>query len=464
MGERIGVAAEDGPDDVGVGRLVSRLRAAGADVRDLLFLTNKTTSARGWSPDVLADQVQSSGESGPPPRPATAPAPAPAPALSRRPSEGAFPRRSLPTVNRTLPRTIEALSTPALLLDIEALDANLRRMQDRAEELGVRLRPHIKTHKCIEIADRQRRLGAHGITVSTLEEAERFAAHGFEDQTWAFPVVLSRLDQAAGLADRIRLGITVDSAEAVDALERTGRPFRVWIEVDCGYGRSGVDPGSEAAVALASRIRGSRSLTLAGLLTHSGHAYKADSPARIAAIAEQERLVMVGLGARLRASGVDPGELSVGSTPAMSLADSLDGVDEARPGNYALYDYTQFRLGSCRLEDCALTVLATVVSVSHDGARCVTDAGALALSKDLGSDQPPHFGRVYREPDGSELDPDARVTSVSQEHGTLSRGRPIGSRVRILANHSCLTVACFDRFAVVHGTEVLDSWKIWRTR
>ncbi len=367
-------------------------------------------------------------------------------------------------MNPTAPRTIDSLSTPALLLDIDALETNLAGMQARAEALGVRLRPHIKTHKCLEIAERQRRLGARGITVSTLEEAERFAAHGFEDQTWAFPVALSRLDQAAALAERIRLGITVDSAEAVDALERTGHPFRIWIEVDCGYGRTGVDPGAEATRFLAGRIQGSPSLTLAGLLTHSGHAYHAESPARVAAIAEEERRIMVELGERLRASGIDPGELSVGSTPAMSLAASLDGIDEARPGNYALYDYTQLRLGSCRLEDCALTVLATVVSVSHDGARCVTDAGALALSKDLGPDRPPHYGRVYREPDASDLDPEARVTSVSQEHGTLSRGRPIGSRVRILANHSCLTVACFDRFAVVHGTEVLESWKIWRTR
>jgi len=358
--------------------------------------------------------------------------------------------------------TLYDLPTPSLLLDLDRLEANLAFMRDRAAALGVRLRPHVKTHKCVEIARMQRSAGATGITVSTLEEARVFADEGFPDITWAFPLNLTRVDEAAELADVV--GVTVDSDEAVDALESAGRPFSVWLEVDCGYGRTGVDPSSDRGLALARRISDSASLRLAGCLTHSGHAYHAASPQRIVEIAEQERLVMVELAARLDREGVDPGILSVGSTPAMSLARSLEGVDEARPGNYALYDYTQTRLGTCGAERCALTVLSTVVSSTPSAARSVSDAGALVLSKDLGPDAPPHYGRLFRDVDDLTLDDAARVTSVSQEHAILSDCRPVGTRVRILPNHACLTVAQFDHFTVVRGNQVMDRWKIWRNR
>ena len=359
-------------------------------------------------------------------------------------------------------RTLEELRTPALLLDLDRLESNLELMRGRAEELGVRLRPHIKTHKCLEIARMQRTAGAAGITVSTLEEARVFARDGFTDITWAFPLNVTRMDEVSAFGDF--LGVTVESDEAIDALESERRPFAVWLEVDCGYGRTGVDPRSERALALARRIADSDGLRLAGCLTHSGHAYHADSPGRIVEIAEQERTVMVELGGRLRDAGVDPGVLSVGSTPAMSLARSLDGVDEARPGNYALYDYTQTRLGACAADRPAVTVLSTVVSTSPAAGRSVSDAGALALSKDTGPDSPPHYGLVYGDLEDPVPDGETRVVSVSQEHAILSGARPVGSRVRILPNHSCLTVAQFDHFTVVRGNRVMDRWKIWRAR
>lgn len=358
--------------------------------------------------------------------------------------------------------SLEDLATPALLLDLDRLEANLEFMRGRAESLGVRLRPHIKTHKCLEIARMQRTAGAAGITVSTLEEARVFAREGFDDITWAFPLNPGRMAEVTALSDV--LGVTVESTEAVEALEDARHPFAVWLEVDCGYGRTGVDPRSELALALAHRIAGSRHLRLAGCLTHSGHAYHADSPERIVEIAEEERRVMVEFGARLREAGVGPGVLSVGSTPAMSLARSLEGVDEARPGNYALYDYTQARLGACDLERPAVTVLSTVISSRPAAGRSVSDAGALVLSKDLGPDSPPHYGRVYGDLDDPLPDGETRVVSVSQEHAILSAARPVGSRVRILPNHACLTVAQFDHFTVVRGNRVTDRWKIWRAR
>jgi D-serine deaminase-like pyridoxal phosphate-dependent protein len=358
------------------------------------------------------------------------------------------------------------LPTPALLLDLDRLEANLARMAARAAALGVTLRPHVKTHKCLEIGERQRALGARGITVSTLHEARVFAEHGFDDITWAFPVILSRLEEARAVSARAALGLTVDGPEALAALERFGHPFPVWLKVDCGYHRAGVDPGSDRALELARSIHGSSTLRFAGILTHSGHAYHAVGDAARAAVAEEERHVMVDFAARLRAAGVAVPCVSVGSTPAMTAAARLDGVDEARPGNYAFYDYTQSVLGSCGVGDCAVTVLASVVSSQPGGHHSVVDAGALALSKDTGPEHgpPATMGQLFADYGRGTLHAERRVVSLSQEHGIVNARLPVGERVRILPHHSCLTVACFDEYCVARGDEVVDRWKIWRGR
>lgn len=442
--ERLRISGENGAHDIAIPRLITGNSPLRADPGDVLLFSNKTTSKLGASPE-------RNGRSGP------------HGSLAELRGQD-YLRRMSPPLEPIRSRTLEDLPTPALLLDADILEGNLRSMQERADSLGVRLRPHIKTHKCLEIGRRQRELGGRGITVSTLEEAWIFSADGFDDITWAFPLNPSRIEEVRALAEKIGLGITVDDEAAVQALEDAGRPFRVWLKVDCGYGRAGVDPSGERAVGLARRIADSSRLELAGCLTHSGHAYRASNAEEARRIAESERRTMVEFGQRLRAAGVSPGTLSVGSTPAMSRVVSLDGVDEARPGNYALYDYTQVRLGSCETVSCAVSVLATVVSARPGADRCVTDAGALVLSKDMGPDSPAHYGRPFRDPAARELDPDSRVVGVSQEHGVLSGSRRVGEKVRILPNHSCLTVAQFDHFTVLKGNQVMDFWKIWRAR
>jgi D-serine deaminase-like pyridoxal phosphate-dependent protein len=359
---------------------------------------------------------------------------------------------------------VSDLPTPALLLDLDVLETNLERMQRRSEALSVRLRPHMKTHKCLEVGRLQRALGASGITVSTLEEAWAFAEDGFDDITWAFPLNPSRIPEIQRLRATTDLAVTIDSEMALDALRAVGDGIGVWLEVDCGYGRTGVDPAEPRSVELARRIAEAPGLSFRGCLTHAGHAYHADSPAQIASIAEEERRVMVDFGARLRAAGVECSTLSVGSTPGMSLVRSLSGIHEARPGNYALFDYAQTRLGACETTDCAVSVLSTVVSSRPDRHRSVSDAGALVMSKDLGPDDPPHFGRLLVGLSGHELDSDARIVSVSQEHATISSPLAPGSRIRVLPNHSCLTVAQFDHFTVVRGETVVDRWRILRQR
>jgi D-serine deaminase-like pyridoxal phosphate-dependent protein len=359
---------------------------------------------------------------------------------------------------------LDDLPTPALLLDLDRLERNLQSMADRCRRLGVALRPHLKTHKCVEVAERQRALGASGVTVSTLYEAHVFADHGFTDITWAFPVPLGRIAEARRLAERITLRLFVDGPEGLDALEASGFPFHVWLKIDCGYHRAGLDPTATATIALARRLARCATLRFDGLATHSGHAYNEVGCERIRAVAESERRSVADLRGRLAAEGIGV-FASVGSTPAMSCVERLDGVQEARPGNYAFYDAMQIALGACRPADPAVTVLASVVSSQPGATHCVVDAGALALSKDAGHPgSAPAMGRIYGDYAAGHLRDDAFLTALSQEHGKVSTRLPVGTRVRILPNHSCLTAACFDEYHVVRGAVVGDRWQIWRGR
>lgn len=379
--------------------------------------------------------------------------------------------------------------TPCLVLDLDVLERNLRRMALRLRRLGVRLRPHVKTHKCLEICETQAELGGPGFTVSTLDEARILMQDGrFTDLLWAYPVIPSRLDQVVETA---RLGpagsvlrLVVDSAEAVDLLERRVAPklpaTHVWLEVAAGYARSGVDPTSEESLLLARRIADSQFLTFNGILSHSGHAYARPGRDALLDAAEEERTAMAAFAERLRDAGIEVPRVSVGSTPAMSVAhelpDGLEGVTEARPGNYCFFDYTQVLLGSCTVEECALTVLSTVISSQPgagapgdrgEGDRSVIDAGALQLSKDAGPSwiDPPGYGRIFREPafsaDSRELRDDACIVSLSQEHGVVDARLPYGSRLRVLPNHSCLVVPHFRQYVVVRGDRIVDRGEIW---
>lgn len=355
---------------------------------------------------------------------------------------------------------LSELPTPALIVDLDTLESNISSMAERARQLGVSLRPHVKTHKCVEVGRLQVEAGARGITVATLYEAEVFADAGFDDITWAFPLILSRVPQAQALAERVDLGVVVDSLEAVRALAATKVRFKAWIKVDCGYGRAGVDPAAGVAERLIGAIE-NEGLRFAGLLSHSGDAYDHDTLEGRAAAAEQERRVQVGLAERLRVGGLEVPALSVGSTPSMTAVGDLTGITEARPGNYAYFDLTQVRLGSCAVSDCALTVVSSVVSSSRKHA--IVDAGALTLSKDSGV-PPATMGAIYADYDAGILSDDLQLVSLSQEHGKLSRSRAVGTRLRILPNHSSLTAACFRECYAVRGQHVVDRWRVWSGR
>ena len=359
------------------------------------------------------------------------------------------------------------VETPALLLYRDVMERNLAQMAARAKKLGVALRPHIKTHKCLELGRRQAAHGASGITVSTLFEAEAFARDGFTDLTWAFPLDRTHLPHVQRIVERgATLRVVVDDLDTARTLAGSG--LHVWLKVDCGYHRAGVDPSSRYGLEVARELGAERGLAFDGILSHSGHAYRTRNQEEAAQVAEQERQVMVWFADLLRKDGLPVRGVSVGSTPAIVAAKDLTGVTEARPGNYIFYDRTMVQIGCCKPRDVAVTVLATVVSHQPGASHFVVDAGALSLSKDLG---PTHLGLepVYGEVKGH---PELKVGSVSQEHGVIRAAAPaaiegkfkVGQQIEIIPNHSCLTEAHFDEYAVVQGDRIMDRWHIERGR
>jgi D-serine deaminase-like pyridoxal phosphate-dependent protein len=318
-------------------------------------------------------------------------------------------------------------------------------------------------------------VGGHfgGITVSTLAEAKFFAAAGFRDITYAFPLPVPQLPEIAEFSRSLeRLNLLLDHEKTLKELEAFASArrmrFSVFLKVDCGDHRAGVDPAGEEGMKLAQELSRSSHVEFCGILTHAGHSYGCRDRDEIRLIAREERDVMARFARKLRDARIEVPVISIGSTPTMSLADNLEGITEVRPGNYVFYDATQAAIGSCTLEDAAFSVLATVVGHYPLQNKLIINAGALALSKD---DGPRHVDRdcgygVMCSPDGARRYPELRLFALSQEHGQVHGTRPldfsdypIGCNLRIIPNHSCLASAMYDHYTVLRGSQIVDDWK-----
>ena len=366
---------------------------------------------------------------------------------------------------------LETLKTPSLVLDVAKVKRNAARMTQRIRQFGADLRPHIKTHKCIEVARIQTAGHSGAVTVSTLAEARAFAANGFSKITYAIPIEPGKFAEAIELSRDCELSLITDDLEVPDQLNTAAEQANVhldlFLKVDCGYHRCGVEPADRAATDIPHRIFNASNLRFAGILTHAGHSYNCQTKAEVLALAKHERDVMAGFAETLRQEVGEVPIVSIGSTPTITSVDHLDGIDEVRPGNYVFFDAFQATLGSCSFEDCALTVLASVVHRDRARRKVIIDAGAIALSKDRGPvalNPDCGYGRVL---DLLGEDLNLTVSEMSQEHGvvmvkdenTFDRLR-VGSRVRVLANHSCLTAAQHSYYNVIEGENVVDHWKI----
>nr|BCX01084.1 MAG: metal-activated pyridoxal enzyme [Bacteroidota bacterium] len=373
-------------------------------------------------------------------------------------------------------RTIFDLPTPALLVDITRLERNLQRMQARADRAGVRLRPHGKTHKCPEIARRQLNRGAVGLTVATIREAEVFSEHGVEDITIAVPLVgRPAYERLVPLLDRARIRVLVDTLEGAELLSdffrARGRRIPVLMEVDTGYGRTGVRWDNPEAVTLYERLLELPGLEVQGLLTHAGQSYRGGTDrassrehARKTSLEERDRIqTLAGL---LRLRGFPVSEISIGSTPTAVHFEPAGqpAVTEIRPGNYVFFDAMQVALGSCELDEVALSVLATVISRHEepDGVRLYIDAGKKALTTDT---HPLLTGYgIVADPETAYPYPDTVLYALSEEHGWVRAPRHsslrVGSRVRIFPVHACVLPPLFDSFFVEENLRVCERWPI----
>ncbi|MCY7378472.1 MAG: alanine racemase [Gemmatimonadaceae bacterium] len=362
-----------------------------------------------------------------------------------------------PVIDR--PRSLDTIETPAVIVDLDRMERNLDAAGRYAAAHNLALRPHVKTHKAPVVAEAQLARGARGLTCATPFEAEVMSAV-CDDILVAYPPIgAPRARRVASLPPRVRVTVALDSVHAVDEIAAAARAARrtvhVYVELDLGMHRVGV-PGLADAVALAARVQAAQGLEFDGIAFYPGHVrepvMEQDSKLRVLGDALEHAL------ARFDAAGMTPRVVSGGSTPTLWRTHELPGVTEFRPGTYVYNDRTTAAIGACTLDDCALTVLATVVSTAVPG-QAVIDAGTKSLGREpvRGADGE-GFGQLLEHPD-------VVVTRLSEEHGVLdlarSSWRPVvGERVRIVPNHVCIVVHLYDLVFGTRGDAVVSCWPV----
>ena len=373
--------------------------------------------------------------------------------------------------------TLFDLGTPSLILNRTRLRRNIERMSAACARNKVSLRPHMKTAKSIDVARLVLQNQDQRIAVSTLKEAEYFAAHGIKDIQYAVTVLPNKL---ARVAEIQKSGATVTLATDNAAMTQTladkaaelGAHFQLQVEIDSGENRAGIYPQDPQLSTIGQIIEASPYLTFAGILGHAGHSYKCTSVSEIRHVAELERRTAVKAAEHIRKMGITCPSVSIGSTPTALHAAHLDGITEVRTGVYQFGDMYQAQIGTCTVDDLAVSVLTEVTGQRPELKRLLVDAGALALSKDRSTQSAPKdigFG-LLGDVNGHVISPELHISKVFQEHGVVEVSDPsaldkfpLCSRLRIFPNHICLTAAAFDRYYVVDdeigdGTEIVAEW------
>ena len=355
------------------------------------------------------------------------------------------------------PTARATIDTPALIVDLDRVDAAIGRMAAIMRDRAVALRPHAKTHKSIEIGRRQVAAGAAGLTLGTIGEAEVFADGGLDDLFIAYPLVPlgPKAGRLRALATRARLRLGVDSAAGAravaDALGADRGGVRLLVEIDSGGRRSGVTPSQAGSVARAATELG---MTVIGVFTHGGHGYA--GPESTAGAADDEVQALTEAAASLRSAGVEASVVSAGSTPT-ALGSARGAVTEERPGTYVFGDRQQVRLGSIAADAVAAAVATHVVSVNPEAGRFVIDAGAKVLGKDT-TVYAPGYGEI------PELD-HAVIDRVADYHGVVELGPgrsvpEVGRVVLVVPNHICPVVNTVDTFLATRGGQIVGTWPV----
>lgn len=349
----------------------------------------------------------------------------------------------------------DQIEKPALVLDEVKARRNIRNMAEKTAAQGIRFRPHFKTHQSAQVGEWFREEGVKSITVSSLSMARYFAEHGWQDILVAFPANLREIRTINDLAKQVKLGLLVESSDVAEELDQSLKaPVDIWVKIDTGYHRTGIDcVNIEAILALIRKIKQSGNLNLRGLLTHAGQTYHADSPEEITALYTESCRALLDLKMKLEKAGIVNLALSVGDTPGCWLSEDLGEVDEIRPGNFIFFDAMMMDFGVCGADDIALAVACPVVALHPERNEAVIYGGAVHLSKDV-------IQKKYRSIYGyiafsyengwriSGLE--SYVKSLSQEHGVVYLSEndferlEIGDLLYVIPVHSCLTASCLN--------------------
>ncbi len=346
---------------------------------------------------------------------------------------------------------ISDLDTPALLIDIDIMERNLARVADYARKHDLRLRPHTKTHKIPGLARRQIDLGAAGITVAKTTEAEVMMAASPSDLLIAYPVIgRAKLERLRAIAAKTDVTVVVDSLDAARMISDAGIKAGILVEVDVGLGRMGVTAGE--APLLVEEIIKLPVVEWRGLAFYPGHVKDPNEESAIAAL----QTTILELYDRFVAMHIPPQIVSGGSTPLLYHSHLFEGMNEIRPGTYIFNDKNTWAMGSCGREDCAATMLATVVSVQ--GGRMMIDGGSKTFSSDKLSTGGPGFGEIVEAPG-------ALFHKMNEEHGYVDISQAgcsfhVGDRLRVLPNHICAAVNLQERIYGVRGDEVVEVWPV----
>lgn len=354
---------------------------------------------------------------------------------------------------------IKTVDTPAVVVDLDIVERNISRMAEIVKKAGIKHRPHIKTHKSVYIAEKQKKAGTVGITCAKLSEAEVFAAEGFDDILIAYPILgEKKLARLQALAVRISVSTVVDSQEVAEGLssvgEKISRKIPVYIEVDGGIQRCGRQPGNDT-VQFAESIRHLPGIDIMGVLSYAGQIYTLKDKEEMRKMAEVEATTLVTTAVALREAGFKIREVSGGSSISSKFADSMAGVTEVRAGNYVFHDQAQLATGMVEVNDCALRVIVTVVSSVTPG-RAVIDAGSKTLTSDGASFATGH-GYVVEYP-GIE------IYKLNEEHGYLQFDESIklsvGQKLTIIPNHACMLPNLCDELIAVRGEQMVTTFRV----
>lgn len=354
------------------------------------------------------------------------------------------------------------IEKPTAIINEKKVRRNIERMAKKAKNDDVRFRPHFKTHQSAEIGEWFRDYGVSAITVSSVDMAEYFINHGWDDITVAVPVNIRQLDKINKLTKTVYLNLLVESIESVKTLEKISHESKLWIEIDIGYRRTGVNwKDTDRTDIIANIITKADKLQLVGILTHAGHAYNSHSVAELKKIHNDSVYQMNSVRKHLTSRGYDNIEISIGDTPTCSVVDDFSGVDEIRPGNFVFNDLMQVNIGSCEEEDIALAVGCPVIAKYPQRNELVVYGGGVHLSKDfiVLDDGSKSFGSIALPTDEgwSTSIENAYVSSPSQEHGVIKAGEDfvektnVGDILMILPIHSCLTANLYQKLKTLEG-------------